>query len=231
MQNVPFCYDAITANWHVADGTKGNSISGDYVLLDGREGNLCSGPMPLPGDGAATGSLTGMMVTGTGGSTSVSMTATATTATGEGTGAVTGGRTGAGVDGGTQSDATTTAAAGSSGSARPMTDGLLMELLVVCGGVVIGTGLLFSACRSAIWTRLDVCTVTTWKPAGAGFSNVIFTSQSRRGGQQYCVGMRRCWTSQASEVMFSVRSDDIYLTYLFRQAFIHLLQPSALAFL
>jgi hypothetical protein len=147
LQNVPFYYNAITANWHAADGTKGNTISGDYVLLDGREENLHSGPMPLPGDGAATGALAGMMVTATRGSTSVSMTATTTTekATGEGTGAATGGRIGVGVNGGTQSDTTATAAAGNSGSARPMMDGLLMELLVVCGVVVIGTGLLFSA--------------------------------------------------------------------------------------
>jgi hypothetical protein len=75
------------------------------------------------------------------------MTATTTTekATREGTGAATGGRIGVGVNRGTQSDATATAAAGNSGSARPMMDGLLMELLVVWGGVVIGTGLLFSA--------------------------------------------------------------------------------------
>jgi hypothetical protein len=100
--------------------------------------------MPLPGDGAATASLTGMTVAATRGSTSVSMTATATTekARGESPGAATGWRIGVGVNGVTQSDPRATAAAGTPGSARPMTDGL-MELLVVCGGVVIGMGFFF----------------------------------------------------------------------------------------
>ncbi|KAK3901550.1 hypothetical protein C8A05DRAFT_34765 [Staphylotrichum tortipilum] len=56
-KDAPFCYDQNTGNFHDIEDTKGNLLTGDYTLADGRKGNLYTGPHPTTGDnseGAAT---------------------------------------------------------------------------------------------------------------------------------------------------------------------------------
>ena len=52
--SIPFCINTQTGKFHNADLTTGNGFTGDYVLADGREGNLYYGPFPTP-DGSSTG--------------------------------------------------------------------------------------------------------------------------------------------------------------------------------
>lgn len=63
VQKVPFCLDMVTGAFHDGTGTTGNALTGDYVLGDGRKGNLYNGPHPLPGD--AAGAAGGAQTTGT----------------------------------------------------------------------------------------------------------------------------------------------------------------------
>ncbi len=52
-----FCYNENTGDFHDTEGTYGNLITGDYVLADGRRGNLYSSSAPGPtgnGRGATT---------------------------------------------------------------------------------------------------------------------------------------------------------------------------------
>lgn len=54
LSNIPFCINTSTGNFHNADLTTGNGFTGEYVLADGREGNLYYGPFPTP-EGSSTG--------------------------------------------------------------------------------------------------------------------------------------------------------------------------------
>ena len=79
LSGVPFCCVMDTGYFHDSAGTTGNIITGDYVLADGRRGNLFLGPHPAP-----SGSETGAAVAAT------------TPATSAGTAAGTAARTAAG---------------------------------------------------------------------------------------------------------------------------------------
>ncbi|KAL6400166.1 hypothetical protein AUP68_15859 [Ilyonectria robusta] len=46
--DVPFCVSLTTWDYHDADETTGNLLSGDYTLADGQKGNLYKGPFPTP---------------------------------------------------------------------------------------------------------------------------------------------------------------------------------------
>ena len=46
--NLPFCIDTQTGDFHDTDQTTGNAITGNYLLADGRKGNLYYGPFPMP---------------------------------------------------------------------------------------------------------------------------------------------------------------------------------------
>jgi hypothetical protein len=47
-QDSPFCLTKRTGDFHDDEGTTGSISTGDYALADGREGNVFSGPTPLP---------------------------------------------------------------------------------------------------------------------------------------------------------------------------------------
>ncbi len=58
-KGAPFCYDEATGNFHDVANIKGNLLTGDYTLPDGRRGNLYSGPHPVPDeDSSSTASTT-----------------------------------------------------------------------------------------------------------------------------------------------------------------------------
>ncbi|KAK5659500.1 hypothetical protein OQA88_701 [Cercophora sp. LCS_1] len=69
IQKVPFCLDITTGGFHDGDGTTGNALTGDYTLADGRKGNMYNGPHPLPSgsstEAAATTAAAGAGATNT----------------------------------------------------------------------------------------------------------------------------------------------------------------------
>ncbi|KAM7201099.1 hypothetical protein V8F33_003511 [Rhypophila sp. PSN 637] len=65
VQKAPFCLDIISGAFHDSTGTTGNALTGDYVLGDGRKGNLYNGPHPLPS--GASNAQTTPTPTGSGG--------------------------------------------------------------------------------------------------------------------------------------------------------------------
>ncbi|KAK0710229.1 hypothetical protein B0T26DRAFT_805715 [Lasiosphaeria miniovina] len=48
VSKAPFCLDITTGAFRDGAGTTGNALSGDYTLSDGRKGNLYNGSYPLP---------------------------------------------------------------------------------------------------------------------------------------------------------------------------------------
>jgi hypothetical protein len=54
VEKYPFCLDLTSGDFHDGTGITGNALSGDYTLADGRKGNLYNGPYPQPtGAGSA----------------------------------------------------------------------------------------------------------------------------------------------------------------------------------
>ncbi|KAK4125357.1 hypothetical protein N657DRAFT_633195 [Parathielavia appendiculata] len=58
ISSTPFCLDIISGDFHDGVGTTGNALSGDYTLADGRKGNLYKGPYPQVTVGAANAATT-----------------------------------------------------------------------------------------------------------------------------------------------------------------------------
>ena len=82
LSGVPFCCVMDTGYFHDSAGTTGNLITGDYVLADGRRGNLFLGPHPEP-----SGSETGAAVAATTPTTSTQTAAGTIAGTAAGTAA------------------------------------------------------------------------------------------------------------------------------------------------
>lgn len=53
LANIRFFINTQTGNFHDADLTIGNGLTSDYVLADGREGDLYFGPFPIPKQSSA----------------------------------------------------------------------------------------------------------------------------------------------------------------------------------
>ncbi|KAK3303012.1 uncharacterized protein B0T15DRAFT_504291 [Chaetomium strumarium] len=96
IQKYPFCLDLTNGDFHDGTGITGNALSGDYTLADGRKGNLYNGPYPQPtGAGgasapattAAAASAAGGAGSGDGGDAAESATASPGTGTGAAAGA------------------------------------------------------------------------------------------------------------------------------------------------
>jgi hypothetical protein len=80
LANTPFCLDILSSDFHDGVGTTANTLTGEYVLADGRKGNMYNGPYPqvtvgvaaaaTTAGGAAGASETATSGAGTAGSTS-----------------------------------------------------------------------------------------------------------------------------------------------------------------
>ncbi|KAK3361459.1 hypothetical protein B0T24DRAFT_641652 [Lasiosphaeria ovina] len=84
VSKAPFCLDITTGAFRDGAGTTGNALSGDYTLSDGRKGNLYNGPYPLP-SGMETAAATTTPAATNGGPTSSPGTGSAAANPGSGT--------------------------------------------------------------------------------------------------------------------------------------------------
>jgi hypothetical protein len=124
LANTPFCLDVTNGDFHDGVGTTGNALTGDYVLADGRKGNLYKGPYPqvTAGDGEAAtttgaGSAGGASETGSpaAGTGTTGDGAAASTPTATGAGASKPSATGGSATGGSAATPSKNAAAGMAG--------------------------------------------------------------------------------------------------------------------
>lgn len=58
LSNTPFCLDMTNGDFHDGLGSTGNALTGDYTLADGRKGNLYKGPYPQVTVAAANAATT-----------------------------------------------------------------------------------------------------------------------------------------------------------------------------
>jgi hypothetical protein len=129
VDDAPFCYNEETGEFRDLDNTKGNILTGDYTLADGRTGNLYNGPHPVPSGSEDVATTTGAAAAAT------AAASASTRASGTGAASNTAAAAAATVG---STDSATAAAATAASTSKPATNGAGSgNLKSALGGLVV----------------------------------------------------------------------------------------------